>query len=177
MMNALLGEPAMLPGSWPYCIPKQIRKCASKALSSLDLYLAWAAPQYLDEGFAPLSWVPDAPVHSGTNEHAAVHVAAIVDGHASSGLELSPCPSHPLQKLVDIRQKLAPLPEQQRRRHGEAIEIAVDRAMCDDCVAFCEQLARFEGVQIVVQDPQQQRVFGAKQHEVTAQQQLQQATL
>jgi hypothetical protein len=81
------------------------------------------------------------------------------------------------QKLVDIRQKLAPLPEQQRRRHWEAIEIAVDRAMCDDCVAFCEQLARFEGVQIVVQDPQQQRVFGAKQHEVTAQQQLQQATL
>jgi len=102
MMNALLGEPAMLPGSWPYCIPKQIRKCASKALSSLDLYLAWAAPQYLDEGFAPLSWVPDAPVHSGTNEHAAVHVAAIVDGHASSGLELSPCPSHPLHSPLEL---------------------------------------------------------------------------
>lgn len=64
------------------------------------------------------------------------------------------------QKLVDVRQKLAHLPRTQRVQHWEALEIVVDRAMCDDCVAFCEQLAVFEGVQLVVRDPQRRRVFG-----------------
>lgn len=64
------------------------------------------------------------------------------------------------QKLVDVRQKLARLPDPaERKKYWEAIEIVVDRVMCDDCVAFCAQLAKHEGAKLRVVDPQSTRVF------------------
>ncbi|KAG7380554.1 hypothetical protein PHYPSEUDO_007064 [Phytophthora pseudosyringae] len=65
------------------------------------------------------------------------------------------------QKLVDVQEKLAAqeMPPERRRAYWQRIVIAVDRAMCEDCIRFAECFARFEEAFICIQDPGVVRIF------------------